>query len=314
MGERETLRREGQTGVRTPLVRPAGRRASRLPTFIVIGAMKTGTTSLFHYLRAHPQVFMSPLKEVDFFIEEGNWFRGLDWYRKQFAGAGDDAIAVGEASTAYTKVPEFMGVPDRIADCIPDTRLIYLIRDPIDRIRSHYQHRALIGAERSPFDDAVINDPRYVDCSRYALQIDQYLDRFPRERILIVTSEALRSDRAPTMRQVYRFLGVDEAFVSESFDREFYRTEERASYPPFVWWIRRTVKRYVPAGKRAKELIDRLAPASLQRVRASQPVVPPAAACTVSESIRARLEDLLRDDVGKLRSYLPEGFDGWGIG
>jgi Sulfotransferase domain len=314
MGDRETLPREEEQGVRTALARHAGRRAPRLPTFIVIGAMKSGTTSLFHYLRAHPQVFMSPLKEVDFFIEEGNWFRGLDWYRKQFDGAGDDAIAIGEASTAYTKVPEFKGVPDRIADCIPETRLIYLVRDPIDRIRSHYQHRALIGAERSPFDDAVINDPRYVDCSRYALQIEQYLDRFPRERILIVTSEALRSNRAPTMREVYRFLGVDEAFVSESFDREFYRTAERAGYPPFVWWIRRTVKRYVPAGKRAKELIDRLGPASLQRVRASQPDVSPAAACTVSESVRAQLEDLLRDDVRKLRSYLPEGFDGWGIG
>jgi hypothetical protein len=290
-----------------------GSRTTRLPNFIVIGAMKSGTTSLFHYLQAHPQVFMSPLKEVDFFAEGGNWGRGLDWYRRQFDGAAPGATAIGEASTSYSKYPEYDGVPQRIADTLPDVRLIYVVRDPVERIRSHYQHRSLIGAEREPLEQAVLNDPRYVDCSRYAFQIEQYLKVFPRERLLTVSSEDLRSKRAETIRRIYGFIGVDEAFVSETLDKEFYRTDERAGYPPFVWWLRRTVKRYVPAGKRAKELIDHMLPASLGRVRGHAEPETKAPATGISDDLRRQLEERLHDDVKALYAYMPEGFDGWQI-
>jgi len=275
--------------------------------------MKAGTTSLFHYLQAHPQVFMSPLKEVDFFVEESNWGRGLDWYRRQFDGAGPDVTAIGEASTAYTKYPEFTGVPERIAATLPEARLIYVMRDPIERIRSHHQHRTLIGAERAPLEVAVAQDERYVNCSRYAMQIERYLDRFPLDRILLVTSEDLRHQRIPTIRRIQTFLGVDPDFVSGDIDHEFYRTEERASYPPFVWWVRRTVKRYVPAGKRAKELIDLVVPASIGRRHRAQPAPAETRSSSVPEPLRARLADQLREDVAKLHSFMPDSFDGWGI-
>jgi hypothetical protein len=290
-----------------------GSRITRLPNFIVIGAMKSGTTSLFHYLQAHPQVFMSPLKEVDFFAQDANWGRGLDWYRRQFDGAGDDVVAIGEASTSYSKYPEYDGVPERIAATLPDVRLIYVVRDPVERIRSHYQHRSLVGAEREPLEVAVLGDPRYVDCSRYAFQIERYLRVFPRDRLLVVSSEDLRSRRAQTMRRIYRFLDVDEAFVPHTLDTEFYRTDERAGYPPFVWWLRRTVKRYVPAGKRAKELIDHVLPASLGRVRPGAGPSPEPANAAIPDDVRRQLEERLRDDVESLYAYMPEGFDGWRI-
>jgi hypothetical protein len=283
----------------------------RLPNFLVIGAMKSGTTSLFHYLRAHPQVFMSPLKEVDFFVEGGNWKRGLDWYRRQFDGAPSNAVAIGEASTSYTNYPEYDGVPERISKVLPDVRLIYVVRDPIERIRSHYQHRALTAAERLPIDVAVLQDPRYVDRSRYALQLEQYLSCFPREQLLVITSEALRASRGPTMRGVYRFLGVDETFVPEMLDREFYRTEERANYPRPVWWLRRTAKRYLPLGKRTKRMVDLVMRGSSGHARAE--AIPPQPASSVPEPLRIELEGRLRDDVRKLRAWLPESFDGWGI-
>ena len=286
---------------------------SHLPNFLVIGAMKSGTTSLFHYLQAHPQIFMSPLKEVDFFAEEGNWDRGLDWYRRQFGGAGPSSIAIGEASTSYTKYPEYQGVAERIASCLPDVRLIYIVRDPIERIRSHYQHRALIGAERTPFESAVLQDPRYVDCSRYALQIEQYMRFFPREGLFVATSEELRSLRGQTMSRIYRFLGVDDEHVPDTLDREFYKTEERAGYPPYVWWLRRMVKRYVPAGKRAKEFIDLVVPSSIGRIRGDVATTAPREPSPVSDPLRSQLEDRLRDDVRMLREYMKDGFDGWGI-
>jgi len=288
-------------------------RAGPLPGFLVIGAMKSGTTSLFHYLADHPQIHMSPLKEVDFFIREGNWGRGVDWYRRQFSGASRETMAIGEASTSYTKFPEFSGVPERIASTLPDVRLIYVVRDPIERIRSHYQHRVLIGAERAPLDVAVVEDSRYVDCSRYAFQLEQYRDFVDPRRMLVVTSDSLRSERESTMRGIYGFLGVDPNVRPGTLDREFYRTEERAAYPPLVWWIRRTVKRYVPSGKRAKELIDLIAPTSLRRLPRRSAAAATAPPPTLSEDVRRRLAGWLQDDVEGLRRYLPESFDGWGI-
>ena len=276
--------------------------------------MKSGTTSLFHYLRAHPQAHLSPLKEVEFFVEEMNWRRGFDWYRAQFAGARPESIAIGEASTAYTKYPEFKGVPERIAQHLPGARLIYIVRDPIERIRSHYQHRVQSGAEREPLERAVLEDLRYVNCSRYAMQIERYLPHFPREHVLLVTSEGLRSSRAETLRSVYGFLGIDQTFVSDVTDQEFYRSEGRATYPPIAWSLRRTVKRYVPAGKRIKEMID-LVPAARLRWRSARrdETDRPSSTFAIPDPVRARLAERLADDVARLRTHMPADFEGWGI-
>ena len=81
-----------------------------LPNFLVIGAAKAGTTSLYHYLRAHPQIYMSERKELNFFIEKDGWEKGQEWYEKQFERAGD-AVAIGEASPNHSKYPLFPGVP-----------------------------------------------------------------------------------------------------------------------------------------------------------------------------------------------------------
>ena len=162
-----------------------------LPTFIVIGAMKAGTTSLARYLDEHPDVFVCNPKEPQFFIESGTWDRGVAWYRELFAG-GRDSIARGEASTDYSKLPRHSGVVDRIAAVAPDTRIVYSVRDPIERIRSHYVHEVAHMGLRQPLADAVRDDPNYVDFSRYAYQIAPYRERFGDERVQIVTSEDLR--------------------------------------------------------------------------------------------------------------------------
>jgi hypothetical protein len=297
---------------------PSERRG--LPTFLVIGAMKSGTTSLFHYLDAHPQIAMSPLKEVDFFIEEGNWGRGLGWYRRQFDASGPDTLAVGEASTSYAKWPEHDGVPERIARTLPDVRLVYVLRDPVERIRSHYQHRYLTGAERAPIEAAVLEDRRYVDCSSYAMQIERYRAVLPPDGMLLITSEDLRTNRAATVAHVYRFLGVDATHLPSTLGREFYTTDDRARYPASVWWLRRTVKRHLPESKRAKELVDLALPRTIARLgrrpstqRGAVDQTGVSTAPTISPQLRSRLEDLLRDDVRALSALMPEGFDGWGM-
>src|SRR5436190_12136822 len=100
-----------------------------LPHFVVIGAMKAGTTSLWHYLRAHPRVYMPRIKELRYFQKGGALSRGLAWYEAQFAAAEPGQLA-GEASPGYTKYPHQTGVPERMAAVIPDARLVYVVRDP----------------------------------------------------------------------------------------------------------------------------------------------------------------------------------------
>src|SRR4051812_34415375 len=177
--------------------------------------MKAGTTSLHSYLAAHPDVFMAERKELDFFLDDGNWTRGVQWYRDQFA-AGRDARARGEVSPSYTKFPAVPHVPERIARVLPEAGLVYLVRDPIERMCSHWRQNAIYEGESRRLDVALVEDPHYLACSRYSLQLDQYVEHFARARILVVTSELLRDDRATTMARVLEFVGVDVAALDTS--------------------------------------------------------------------------------------------------
>jgi hypothetical protein len=285
----------------------------RLPTFLVIGAMKAGTTSLYHYLKAHPQVVTPRYKAPEFFVAEANWHRGVDWYRRQFPPAGPEAVAVGEASNAYTKYPHFPGIPKRIASVLPDVRLVYAVREPLARMRSHYQTRVAEGSETAPFADAVFADPIYLDYSRYALQIEQYLDYFPPAQMLVITSEDLRASRDATMRRVYEFIGVDADLAPANLEREFYQTRDRAVRSPMPLRVRKVLKRRLPWTRRFKELepdllrvIRRLAGRGEQRPAAAMPF-------SVPDDVRDRVRGDLEDDVRRLRRYVGLGFDGWGI-
>src|SRR5687768_8813331 len=102
-----------------------------LPNLIIIGAMKCGTTSMHGYLRRHRQIEMSGTKELDFFIAGRNWEKGPDWYASQFPGG--TAIR-GESSPNYTSALIFPGVPERMHSVVPDARLLFMVRDPVDRI------------------------------------------------------------------------------------------------------------------------------------------------------------------------------------
>ena len=161
-----------------------------IPTFIVIGAGKAGTTSLWAYLQEHPQVFMSARKELDFFTTEHNWHRGLEWYESHFADAGT-AKAHGEVSGNYTNWPDYVGVPERMASVVPGARLVYVVRHPIDRMVSGYRYLRARGLEARPMAQAFRERPMYTNASSYATQIEQFLEHFPRDQLLVIVSEHL---------------------------------------------------------------------------------------------------------------------------
>jgi hypothetical protein len=275
--------------------------------------MKAGTTSLYHYLGAHPQVATTKYKAPEFFVAESNWHRGIDWYRRQFPPVGPDVLAIGEASNAYAKYPRHQGVPERIAAHLPDARLVYVVRDPIARIRSHYQTRVAEGSEKASFSDAVFGNDIYLDYSRYAMQIEQYLEHFPREQLLLITAEDLRTSREATMRIVYDFVGVDPDFSPDDLDRDFYRTKDRAVRSPVPLRFRKFLKHRFPATRRFKELENNTVGA-LRRLtaRGREPGRTPASV-DITADVRTRIEAELADDVRRLREYMGPGFSGWGL-
>lgn len=179
-----------------------------LPSFIIIGAMKGGTTGLYHYLSSHPDLIPSQQKETDFFLTERNFRQGLAWYEAQFAGAGQIAF---EASPNYTKRHLFPGVPKRIHSVLPEAKLIFVVRDPIERLVSHYIHNYAHGRESRSFSDAIA-DPKsnYILTSCYWYQLEAFLEFFPMDRIKIVVSEDLRNRTRETLDDVLQYLGLSD--------------------------------------------------------------------------------------------------------
>jgi hypothetical protein len=186
----------------------------RLANLFLIGSMKCGTTSLHNYLAEHPQIFMTqePWKEPAYFVDGLNWSKGEDWYRGLFRKAGD-AFFRGESSTDYTKYPHYQGVAERIARFSPDARILYLVRDPVDRAISHYWWEVQWSAEGRDMLTAVRAANIIRDVSYYAMQLRQFLPLFGPERILVLTTEELSSAPAETLECVFRWLDVDASFV-----------------------------------------------------------------------------------------------------
>ena len=185
-----------------------------LPTFVVIGAMKAGTVSLRHYLEDHPDVFVAhggTMGEPNFFIAEDNWPCGRGWYESLFDGAGK-AAAIGECSPSYTMAPAFRGVPERMAQVVPEARLVYVVRDPIARMQSMYMHQVSAGRERRRAEVALLDD-RYLGPSLYGFQLAAFLDHFDRGQVLVIASEVLRDRPREALSAVFNHLAVDPAAV-----------------------------------------------------------------------------------------------------
>lgn len=167
---------------------------------------------LRRYLDEHPQVFLGRggrFGEPNFFTAEYNWPRGRGWYESLFDGAGQ-AAAIGECSPSYTMAPAFRGVPERMAQVVPDARLIYLVRDPIARMRSMYVHQVSAGRERRRAEVALLDD-RYLGPSLYGFQLAAFLGHFDRGQVLVVASEVLRDRPREALTAVFDHLAVDPA-------------------------------------------------------------------------------------------------------
>jgi hypothetical protein len=161
---------------------------------------------------------MSKIKELNYFVSEFNWSRGTSWYASNFK---THAKIAGESSPSYTYYPFFDGVPKRMHAVVPEIRLIYVLRHPIDRITSEYIHRCATGEECRGINEAIreLENNRYILRSMYYFQLSQYLEWHPQSRVLVVTQEQLLAERQATLRTIFRFLEIDDSFVSPRFGR-----------------------------------------------------------------------------------------------
>lgn len=193
--------------------------------------MKAGTSSLASYLSAHPDVFLCRPKEPDFFVAEANWSRGVGWYAQHFAAADRGAV-VGEASTNYTKFPLFSGVAARMRATLPEARLLYLVRDPVERVVSHYRHRLLRGQEGRPLRVALQDGDSYLAPSRYGDQLERYLEHFERSQVLVLYSDDLRDRRLRTVRRAVAHIGADPGRTPPALDWVEHETAGRHGPSP----------------------------------------------------------------------------------
>jgi hypothetical protein len=189
-----------------------------LPNFLIVGAPRSGTTLLYEGLRKHPEVYMSLVKEPLFLSGYGEMKR-MEEYQGLFAGVTTEKL-VGEASTLYLYSPE---APARIAQSLPDVKLIAILRNPVDRAYSNYLHHVRAGFEDLGFAEALaVEEDRiragrspflyYRDLGFYGQQIERYRAIFDRSQMQFLLYEDIQTDPAEVFRVVFRFLGVDDSF------------------------------------------------------------------------------------------------------
>jgi hypothetical protein len=185
----------------------------RLPDWIIIGAMKSATSSLHRYLAEHPDIATSTPKELDFFIEPRYSEFGIDWYRQKFLQP-EGALSAGESSVNYTKCHEFPGVAGRMHKHLPDVKLIYVLRDPIKRIESQWIHAVGAGDWRGDFPSAVtdLETSLEVQTSRYWTQLSEFLQFYDSSQIKIMSYDAISADAAGSLEELLEFIGLDPQF------------------------------------------------------------------------------------------------------
>ncbi len=178
-----------------------------LPDFVIIGAMKCGTSTLHAQIAAQPQFFMSEPKEPNFFSNDEIYAKGEDWYRSLFAAAPAGAIK-GESSTHYTKLPTYPKTVERLAALIPHAKFIYVTRDPIERLVSHYIHEWTQGVIACGIDEAIEKHPELIAYSRFGYQLRPFIERFGRDRILHIEFERMTAEPDATLKRIAAFLGA----------------------------------------------------------------------------------------------------------
>lgn len=285
--------------------------------FLVIGAQKSGTTSLFKHIQQHPSLYLPPQKEVNFFANDDRFRKGLNWYIQTFfEGAGEDRLW-GEVS------PQYMGykcAAPRIHAAFPQVKLIAILRNPIDRSYSQYRMAIRRGIETRSFHEVIANQrrdsldlpeaeaghdwPHSVLCfSLYGRVLEGYLRYFDKERILILFQENLLADPHEATSRLFSFLGVDDTYVPPNMGKKYH--EGGARRFPMLDRQMEVLNRWIQRQEKVKKMAKKLSISAKHfetakfwleqfNIKAVEDVGPTAAE-------RQILRELFGEDVAKLK-------------
>lgn len=269
-----------------------------LPDFIIVGAMKCGTSTLAAQLGAQPGLFMTTPKEPNFFSDDDVYAKGPDWYEELFAEASPDDIK-GEASTHYTKQPTHPEALARMRQMLDQPKIIYLIRDPVARAVSHYIHEWTMGMMPRDVERAFAEHRELVSYGCYADQIAPYIDVFGADNVLVLSLETMKKSPQQVLEQVCAFLG---------YTGEPRWSEDRAQVNASADRIRRFPLHWLVFGNPVAAALRRaLVPQSLRdrlkkgRQMQHRPDLAP--------ETRTRLEAEFTNDYNRLRTLFPDRDD-----
>lgn len=269
---------------------------TRALDFVLVGAPRSGTTSLFRHLRRHRGLFIPAGKEVPFFSEEEWLARGWDAYvAEYFAGAAPQQLW-GTLTPQYWDAPE---VPPRLRQQCPDARLLALLRNPVDRTYSHYRFLVRRGVEPRPFEDAVM-DPdwrkrhHYLPLGDYGRILDGFLEEFPAERLLVLFTDDLERRPQRVLTEIQEHLGLSEPFPEQGLERRYNAGGTTTRLPWLVPLVRRT-----PA-RRLWHALPQRARQAVGKWYFFEVAPKPEAAGALPPDVRRRLVDHFRPQVARL--------------
>jgi hypothetical protein len=264
------------------------------PDFIVIGAMKSATTTLHEQLARQPRLFMSRPKEPNYFSDDENYARGPGWYASLYTEVADDQLA-GESSTHYTKLPTYPHTVRRMVEALPRVKLIYVMRHPLARLASHYLHEVTVGRITIGIEQAIERYPELVDYGRYSMQLEPYLRAYGPEAILPVFFDRLVGEPQEQLDRLGRFLGLAESLRWDHTLKPRNVGRERLRRSRFRDLLVRTPG--LSTLRRAcvsRSLAERVK--SLWQIGVDPPMIPPA--------LEPRLRDIYDQDLRRLGSWL----------
>lgn len=217
----------------------------RLPDFILIGAMKAGTTTLFRRLAEVDGIQLPETKEPHFFSLDGRWARGQQWYESLFRGCTG---ITGEASASYSNAARADVTAERMASVVPDAKILYAIRDPVERMRSHYRHQVLRARETRPLGRALADsENEYLACSLYGEVLKAYRTSFPAEQILVYRLDELDDPAGRAWTKILTHIGSAPAPMPP--EHHNVSAEKRRFTRPLLWLWERGLEpeKYLPS-------------------------------------------------------------------
>ena len=273
--------------------------------FVVIGAMKAGTTSLYNYLAQHPQLSVPCTeKEVNFFNNNSHWNAGISWYEKNFE---NNNLKRGEVNPNYAMFPRCQVVPERLYQFSPDVKIIYILRDPIERLRSHIHHNYIKGFESRSITE-ILEDQEdslwYIAYSKYYYQLEKFLTYFERSQILVTTLENLSKEPISVMSYIFDFLEVDKNFFLNSYREKVHASNEKVKSGKLLNFLRKSP--LMEGYQRLKPLIPLNTHIRAKRLLGKHIEKP-----NLNENQISYLQSLFCEDISNLEAFLECSFSNW---